>query len=91
MWNNRREAFLWDFANRYFGKIWFQWGLVLSPLTFFAMLLVYGKSVDEVGAFGGIICMILCVAMVVCIYPVERALKRREQHTDSVSQIGDVG
>ncbi|MDO4321185.1 MAG: SdpI family protein [Lachnospiraceae bacterium] len=67
----------WDFAHRYFGKLWYRWGLVLLPLTAAAMLAVLGKSKDTVGAWGNVLCCLQCIVMLIPIYFTEKALKSR--------------
>lgn len=39
----------WDFAHRYFGKLWFILGLVLLPLSVIPMFFLLGKSVETIG------------------------------------------
>ncbi len=72
-----RSKDAWLFANLYFGKIWFRWGLILLLVSVLAMLAVWGRKIDVVGMVGGILCVLQCVAMVASIIPTERALKRR--------------
>ena len=66
----------WEFAHKHFGRIWYLCGLVMLPITAAAMLLFIGKSVDDTGIAGGIICMIQLVFLIGSILPTERALKR---------------
>ncbi len=62
----------WNFAQDYFGKIWFQWGIVLGLFTVVVMVLFFAYchltsiillTVDLIALFGSLI-------------PVETALKR---------------
>ena len=39
----------WDFAHRYFGRLWFILGLMLLPLSAAAMLFLLGESVKAIG------------------------------------------
>ncbi len=67
----------WDFAHRYFGKLWLAAGLCMLPLSAVAMLPCLGRDADVVGLWGGIWCMAECVIMILTIIPTERALKKR--------------
>lgn len=66
----------WTFAHQYCGRLWYRWGLVLLPVTFVAMFLVLGQSVDTVSTAGGILCLLQMIPLVGCIFPTEAALKR---------------
>lgn len=66
----------WDFAHRYFGRLWYRAGLMLLPVTLIAMLLVFGRDDDTVGTVGAILCVIQCVPMIGLIIPTERALRK---------------
>lgn len=65
----------WEFAHNYFGKIWYVWGLIMLIITALLMIFVIGKSVDEVGMAGGIICGMQLLFSVGSILPVEIALR----------------
>lgn len=67
----------WDFAHKYYGKIWYYCGLVTLPLTALAMLMVLGKSEDCIGRAGGMICMIQMIPLVGGILPTELALRKQ--------------
>ena len=66
----------WQFAHRYFGKLWFKLGLWLLVLTAAAMLPGIGKDADAVGKLGGIVCALQLPVMLYPILPTERALKK---------------
>ncbi len=66
----------WNFAHRYFGKIWLRGGLVLLPVSLAVMLFVLGKDQNTVGTVGGALCFIQLVPLIGAIFPTERALKR---------------
>lgn len=66
----------WKFANYYFAKMWFYWGLILLLLTVLSMCFLLGKDTDTVGTYGGIICFVQMVPMLAVIYPTERALRK---------------
>ena len=49
----------WQFAHRYFGKLWYKMGLWLLILSVAAMLPGLGKDKDAVGTLGGIVCTLV--------------------------------
>lgn len=67
----------WEFAHRYFGKIWFLLGWILLPITVIAMLFVWGKDTDIVGLYGGVVCVVQCIWMIVPIILTEFALRKK--------------
>lgn len=67
----------WNYAHAYFGKLWLILGLVMLILCTPAMLPCLGKDDNAVGLWGGILCGIECVILILPIIPTERALKRR--------------
>ena len=66
----------WEFAHKYFGKLWYKFGIILLPASIIAMLFVLGKSEHIIGIVGEIICGVQVVMMVLVIHPTERALKK---------------
>lgn len=66
----------WKFAHHYFGKFWYRTGLIMLLLTPPVMLLLYGRDEDTVGGWGGLVCFVQCVFMILPILPAEKALKR---------------
>lgn len=66
----------WQFAHRYFGRLWYKMGLWLLVLTVAAMLPGLGKDADTVGTLGGIVCAVQLPVMLCAILPTERALKK---------------
>lgn len=66
----------WEFAHHHFGKTWYRLGVILLPLTIVAMLLVFGKDTDTVGTYGGIICGLQLIPLIVSIIPTELALRK---------------
>ncbi len=66
----------WEFAHKYFGKVWFVCGWVLLLLSVILMLFVMGKDEDTVGYAGGIINVVQLVFLMAPIIPTERALKK---------------
>ena len=66
----------WDFAHRYFGRLWFILGLILLPLSAAAMLFLLGESVKAIGNSSLIIMAFQLLFLIVPIFPTERALKK---------------
>ena len=73
---SKKNQETWEFAQRYFGQVWWRAGWIMLPLSVLLMLPTLGKSVSVVGIWGGIEALLGCGAMVLTILPVERALKR---------------
>ncbi len=67
----------WKFAHTYCGKLWRNAGLVLLLLSIGSLFFVMGREVDVVGLFGGALCGVQLVVMIVPIGLTERALKKR--------------
>ena len=70
-----REMGFWQFAHHYFGRIWLVVGAIMIVPSVVTMLFVIGQSVGVIGTFGGILCAIQLVFLVVSIFPTEKALK----------------
>lgn len=66
----------WDFAHRYFGRIWLWGGIVLLPLSIVVMLFALGRNQDTVGTVGGVLCFVQTIPMIGAILPTEIALKK---------------
>ena len=66
----------WDFAHRYFGKLWFILGLILLPLSLIPMFFLLGKSVETIGNASLVIMGGQLLFLVAPIIPTEAALKR---------------
>lgn len=66
----------WEFAHKYFGKLWFRCGLVLLPLSVIPLMFVFGKDADMIGAVGGTVCTVQLVPLIGSIFPTEAALKK---------------
>lgn len=78
----------WEFAHKYFGKLWYKFGIILLPVSIVAMLFVLGKSENIIGIVGEIICGVQVVLMVLVILPIEHALKKNFD-TDGNRRITD--
>lgn len=66
----------WEFAHKYAAKVWYICGMAMLPMTIIPMLLITGKSKDEVGLAGGIICGIQLILLIGTIFPTEIALRK---------------
>ncbi|MDO5410522.1 MAG: SdpI family protein [Lachnospiraceae bacterium] len=66
----------WKFAHQYFGRLWHKGGLFLLVVTVLAMLPVYGKSIDFVGGYASVLCILQMVVMMFPIFLTESALKK---------------
>ena len=66
----------WRFAHDYCGRLWTRIGWLLLPVSAAVMMPVLGKSEDAVGTWGGILCMIQVVILMVSIFPTEIALRK---------------
>ena len=66
----------WEFAHKYFGKLWFRLGLLLIPITVIPMLFVIGNSENVVATVGLIVSFVNTVTLIVPIFFTEKALNR---------------
>ena len=67
----------WEYAQRFFGKLWFRSGIVLGVISIIPLLFFMGKDKDTVGFAGMIICYVQLVVMLLPVIPTELALRRR--------------
>ena len=66
----------WEFAHKFFGKLWFRLGFVLIPVTVIPLLYVIGKTENIVGTVGLIVSFINTVVLIVPIFFTEKALNK---------------
>ena len=66
----------WQFAHRYFGRLWYRCGLVLTPVTLAVMCLGLGKGEHTVSWLGSALCIVQLAVILGSIAPTERALRR---------------
>ena len=66
----------WEFAHKYFGKLWFRLGLLLIPITVIPMLFVIGNSENVVATVGLIVSFVNTVTLIVPIFFMENVLNR---------------
>lgn len=65
----------WNFAHEYCGKLWWKTGWIMALFTVVSMLFLLGKSIDTIGIWGCVICILECLVLLATIYPVEKALR----------------
>ena len=66
----------WIFAHNYCGNLWRVIGLIMLPVSIMSMFLVFGESIATVGIFGGVLCIIQCIFMIIPVFFTEKALKK---------------
>ncbi len=66
----------WNFANNHCGRLWWKLGWILLIPSVVIQFPFYHSSQNAIGILGEIVCAIQCVALVVSIFPTERALKK---------------
>ena len=66
----------WEFAHKYFGKLWFRLGLLLIPITVIPMLFVIGNSENVVATVGLIVSFVNTVTLIIPIFFTEKALNK---------------
>ena len=66
----------WDFAHKLFGEIWKKAGTVLSIITISVTIASYPLGEDGIGIVSLVLVHIQLVVLLLCIYPVEKALKK---------------
>lgn len=67
----------WEYANRFFGKLWFRFGIAVGLISIIVLFFFIGKDKDTVGFAGMIICYVQLVAILLPVIPTELALRRR--------------
>ena len=72
-----RNADTWEYAHRFFGKLWFRFGIVVGVISIIALFFVIGKDKDTVGFAGMIICYVQMAVMLIPVIPTEISLRKR--------------
>lgn len=67
----------WEYAHRFFGKLWFRFGIAVGLISIIVLFFFIGKDKDTVGFAGMIICYVQLVAMLLPVIPTELAIRRR--------------
>ena len=70
-----RSQDAWNFAHRYFGKLWLVCGLVSIPLSLLPILFVVGKSELVINKTGLIVIGLQVLLLLATIISTERVLK----------------
>ena len=65
------------FAHNHCGKIWLWVGTAMIPLSIIPMLFVLKGSKDTVGNLGSVICIVQIAVIIISIFPVEAALRKK--------------
>ena len=71
-----RNAETWEYAHRFFGKLWFRFGIVLGLISIIVLFFYIGKDKDTVGFAGMIICYVQMAVMLIPVIPTEISLRR---------------
>lgn len=72
-----RNEETWEYAHRFFGKLWFRLGIAVGLISIIVLFFFIGKDKDTVGFAGMIICYVQLLAMLLPVIPTELALRRR--------------
>ena len=72
-----RNEETWEYAHRFFGKLWFRFGIAVGLISIIVLFFFIGKDKDTVGFAGMIICYVQLVVMLLPVIPTELALRRR--------------
>ena len=72
-----KNADTWEYAHRFFGKLWFRFGIAVGVISIIALLFVIGKDKDTVGFAGLIICYVQMAVMLIPVIPTEISLRKR--------------
>ena len=70
----------WRYAHEHFGRVWLWFGLILLFLSLISMIVLFcilSKDTKTVGTYGGIICGVQLMVLVVSVFPTEVALKKK--------------
>lgn len=74
---SKKNQDTWNFAHLYCGKLWWKIGWIMLPLSVIGMLPAIGKNDTIVGEVGTVVIIAECIALVVPIFFVERALGKK--------------
>ena len=74
---SKKNQDTWNFAQLYCGQLWRKIGCVMLPLAVIGMLPAVKKNDAIVGAVGTVVIIAECIALVVTILFVERALAKK--------------
>lgn len=71
-----RNIDTWNFAQKYFGCLWWKIGWAMLIPSLLLHIPFYHDSDNTVGTLGGILCTVQGIVMLVPIFFTERALKK---------------
>ena len=74
---SRKNQDTWNFAHLYCGKLWWKIGWVMLPLAVIAMFPAIEKNDNIVGGLGAAVVTAECIALLMTIFAVERALAKK--------------
>ena len=72
-----RNEETWEYAHRFFGKLWFRLGIAVGLISIIVLFFFIGKDKDTVGFVGMIIDYVQLAAMLLPVIPTEISLRRR--------------
>ena len=72
-----RNEETWEYAHRFFGKLWFRFGIAVGLISIIVLFFFIGKDKDTVGFVGMIIDYVQLAAMLLPVIPTEISLRRR--------------
>ena len=72
-----RNEETWEYAHRFFGKLWFRFGIAVGVISIIVLFFFIGKDKDTIGFAGMIICYVQLAAMLLPVIPTEILLRRR--------------
>ena len=72
-----KNADTWEYAHRFFGKLWFRFGIVLGLISIIPWFFVIGKDKDTIGFAGLIISYVQMAVMLIPVIPSEISLRKR--------------
>ena len=59
-----RNEETWEYAHRFFGKLWFRFGIAVGLISIIVLFFFIGKDKDTVGFAGMIICYVQLLSFV---------------------------
>lgn len=68
----------WRYAHEHCGKVWFWVGLIILLLSLTLMIVffcLFNRNTSTIGTYGGIICGVQLLALIVSLFPTELSLK----------------
>lgn len=66
----------WKTAHLLCGRAWFIWGWIIGIISLVWMMMLYGTSDTICGIYGGVLCFLQCIVLLLTLIPVERTLHK---------------